>query len=222
MTDPAEATIAGESLILGLGGRCDWIANEPRPLLVVRWVGSWLDRQLGEAIIRLARGISKSNKLFPNARWPLVRCVPIECLASVLEAGCDVHPTDAVIWVDHSPGKALEYGGEAKAMMLFDSESLMPTWQEVDSGVAAGDLEILRQTYSTLIPSVDGTKLWLTRLPLGDKRAAEQYEVNHARWIPGDAFVALLGIIVFGRDQRVLESVQSTIRACRNRQWHMR
>jgi hypothetical protein len=127
-----------------------------------------------------------------------------------------------VLWVDRSTGKTLEYGDEMKVLMIFHGERLMPTHREIPANTPPGELEELRRTYPTAIPSVDGQMLWLTRLPFEDKRATTPYEIEYARWIPGDPWEALLAVLVLGRDhKRVCEQVQSAIQSCGQRQWHM-
>jgi len=44
-------------------------------------------------------------------------------------------------------------------------------------------------------------RLWLSRLKPDDPRLTTQVEVEHARWIQGNAWEALLAVIVVGRDQ---------------------
>jgi hypothetical protein len=196
------------------------MANQPRPLLTLQWGGGWKNRGFEEAIRNLVSGLAE--EVAHKRLWPQLRCVSVEHLPNVLAYGCDVQPTDGVLWVDRSIDKTLEYGGEMKVMLVFRGERLMPTHREIPANTPPRELEALRRTYPTAIPSVDGQMLWLTRLPFEDRRATTPYETAYARWISGDPWEALLAVLVIGRDhERVSEQLRSVLQSCGQQQWHM-
>jgi hypothetical protein len=63
--------------------------------------------------------------------------------------------------------------------------------------MTADEIARLMADYPTRIEVVAGERLWLTRFPETDTRAASLYEAAYARWIPGDPFDVLLAVFVF-------------------------
>lgn len=225
LSDPmAEASTklidAGLSQLAAIDARLAWIANRPRPLLTVEWTGRGSEASFAGALSLLTLGLAEM--VAGKVVLPKLRSVSVDQLPRILATGCDVQPTDAVLWVNSHAGKVLEYGGETKAIMALRPECLLPTFQEIASDAAAEVIESAKRIYNTAIPSVDGKKLWLTRLPVDDRRASTVYEFEHARWIPGDPFDALLAVIVVGRDQKRLnELAEAATRSCAHRGWAM-
>ena len=68
--------------------------------------------------------------------------------------------------------------------------------------------------------SVDGTKIWLSRLPENDRRRTTAYETAYARWIPGDPWDALVALFAVGQDLETLrEQVCHHIEECKEIRW---
>lgn len=132
----------------------------------------------------------------------------IDRLAQVLRTGIDVEPPDSFFFVADSFNKALEYGGWPKVILFLDPSFLQNTYCEIPSSTPAEEVERLRIQYPTILPSVDGASLWLSRLPPGDRRIATPYESDYARWIDGNQLAALKGIIIFscgtGEESRII------------------
>ena len=179
------------------GMTCTPVAIQPRPLVVVGWKGGWRDDNFDTALMVLVADLAKL--VTGSIACSCVRCVDLTRLDMILSSGCDVEPTDAVLWVDKFPSKALEYGGDTKIMLIFDIRKTKATYEEVAADIEPQRLASLKAVYPTALTSVDGTKIWLSRLPEEDRRVASAYEIEHARWIPGDPFDALIGVLVLCR-----------------------
>ena len=124
------------------------------------------------------------------------RAVEIEHLQRILRKGIDVEPTDAVIFTGCFD-KAWEYGGWPKVMIVLERSKLQRTYCEIPATIAPDELAKLRELYPAMVRSIDGTKLWLSRLAEDDPRITSSYETTYARWIQGDPFDVLKAIIVF-------------------------
>lgn len=130
-------------------------------------------------------------------RYVEYRGVKWDRLQAILATGVDVEPTTHPIFVSDFD-KAWEYGRWPKVVMAFDGRQLQPTYREVIlSDTTADEIAQLMVDYPTRIESVAGDRVWLTRFPAADPRAASSYEAAFARWIPGDPFDALLAVFVF-------------------------
>jgi hypothetical protein len=128
------------------------------------------------------------------------RGVELDRLPTVLAAGVDVEPTTAPIFVSDFE-KAWEYGGLPKAVMAFDGKLLEPTYREVIVAETTDDEIVkLMADYPTRIEVASGERLHLSRFPETDPRAASRYEMEYARWIPGDPFEALVAVFLFLSD----------------------
>lgn len=128
------------------------------------------------------------------------RGVEAHRLPTIMSNGCDVEPTTAPFFANEL-WKALEYGCEGdQVIQVFKHGSLKRSWREVSSSMDPAELEELKKTYPTVIESVDGSRLWLTRFPVEDRRAATDYERAHGHWIPGEASEALEAIIFITAD----------------------
>lgn len=187
--------------------RCDGmtaipIATIPFPIAVIGWQGSWLDETLANTLTFLIDDLTCIVAKNGACGW--VRCVGLERLSVILKTGCDIEPTNSVLWLDMFPDKALEYGGDEKVMMIFNLSMTEPSYVKVPANTDAAKLKAWKQNYPTVLSSIDGKELWLSRLPEHDRRVGSPYEVEHARWIPGDPLEALLGIFVLGRNPATL------------------
>ncbi len=201
-----------------IGAKCELAASSPKPLLMIEWHGDWLDDEFSSSVMFLVYALAETSK--GSETCPVVRCVEAERLSLVCDAACDVRPTDSVIWIDKFPSKALEYGGDAKLMMVFDIRCTLATYCKLPSDTDAESLAEARKSYPTIVPSVDGSMLWLSRLPEHDKRVASGYEVEYARWIPNDPFDALIGVFVLSRNMaRMKEMVDRCKAECKCPTW---
>ena len=125
------------------------------------------------------------------------RGVALDRLPAILANGVDVEPVTAPIFVSEF-SKAWEYGGWPKAVMAFSRMHLECTYREIIiADTDTDEITRLMVDYPTRIEDQAGERLWLTRLPEADARAASSYEREFARWIPGDPFDALLAVFVF-------------------------
>jgi hypothetical protein len=81
--------------------------------------------------------------------------------------------------------------------MALDGERLDRPYREIPSDTRAEEVARLMPDYPNRIPSLSGERIWLTRLPAADTRAATACEVGYARWIPGNPFDAQRAVFVF-------------------------
>jgi hypothetical protein len=84
--------------------------------------------------------------------------------------------------------------------MVFDGMHLDYTYRQITSDTPAEEVARLMMEYPTSIQDNSGERIWLTRLPETDSRAASSYEAEFARWIPGNPFDALRAVFVFMPD----------------------
>ena len=200
------------------GAQWELVASTPKPVFLIEWDGEWSDRSLSTPLMFLSYALGEL--LTGSKICSIMRCVGIERLALILQQGCDVQPKDSVLWIDKSPSKALEYGGDQKVMMVFDIKRTQASYQEAASNTDQNTLDKLRAAYPTVVPSIDGSRLWFSRLPEHDRRVTSAYEIEHGRWIPEDPIEALAGLLVLGRELAALrEAVKSIITACQHPQW---
>jgi hypothetical protein len=128
------------------------------------------------------------------------RGVSADRLPVILWSGCDVEPSTAPFFTGPLD-KALEYGGDSdQVIQIFRPEHLASSWREYPSSLPTEERARIAQDYPTLIPSIDGTRLWFTRFPPEDPRAATPYETEYGRWIPGDASLALAALLILAAD----------------------
>lgn len=187
-----------------LGVGVTLVADQPTPLLVLSWEGRWSDPRLDHGLLLF--GVRLTKAFGGRDCWPDFRCVSLGRLAVILRTGCDVEPPDAVIFVAGSPGKTLEYGdADSKVMLLLDPEKLRSSHREVPADLDPAELAELARDYPTRLELEDGVHLWLSRLPRGDRRIYSPYEVEYGRWISGDPWQALLGVVVLVRQPGVVE-----------------
>ena len=139
-------------------------------------------------------------RLVPNLFMARFRAVNISRLSTILKSGIDVEPTDSTFYADYFD-KAWEYGGWPKVVLAFDIQKLRKTFTEIPANTAPEEIANLRRTFPTILPSMDGSKFWLSRLKETDPKLASGYEIAYAWWIDGDPFEALKGIFLFSRPQ---------------------
>ncbi|HEV8281550.1 MAG TPA: hypothetical protein VGQ02_06820 [Candidatus Limnocylindrales bacterium] len=121
------------------------------------------------------------------------RSVTLGRLERVLSTGIDVEPPTAVFSTD-SWDKALEYGGWPKLLLVLNQNLLAHSTVRVPADTPAERLEELRAVRPTLVPSLDGRWLCLSRLT--DHRACDPYDIDFGRWIPGRPLDALRAAVV--------------------------
>lgn len=131
-------------------------------------------------------------------------------LPVVLQSGIDVEPTDAHFFVVNSFDKAWEYGAWPKLVLALETKELKRTFVEVPADMPPPEVAKLREQFPTMVRNIDGSRLWLSRLPDDDYRLAKPYETDYARWIDGNPFRALAAVLLFARPQEV-SLVQRTI-----------
>lgn len=210
-----EAEISG---IQKVGAKCKLVGSHPKPIFVIEWKDRWTGGNLSIALLILELGISRLHS--GRKTCGLIRCVEIDRLLHILQHGCDVFPTDSVLWVDKSPSKALEYGGDEKVMMVFDCDSTHASYVEVDSNIDRQRFNEIRAVYPTVVHLDNGSRIWFTRLAENNPRVASPYETEHGRWIPGDPFDALSGLIVLGRNlDDMTNTVRSAMTTCSHPRW---
>ena len=123
------------------------------------------------------------------------RGVALDRLSVVLSTGIDVEPSDSPIYVDDFE-KALEYGGWPKVVLALRWTHLDRTFRKVQASIPERDLAELQQTFPTKIRLADGKNLWLSKLRETTNKVASAYEVDYARWLPGDPKSALAAVLV--------------------------
>jgi hypothetical protein len=141
---------------------------------------------------------------------PIYRGVAIDRLPQILAHGCDVFPTNSLLFASPYPDKCLEYGC---VIEIFDAAHLRSTWQEVPVSIAPDELDALMKEYPTKLTSEDGAHFWLSRMPSNDRRISSQYEVEWGRWIPGDAQRALAALLIFSPSPSDHERVTALLSA---------
>ena len=128
---------------------------------------------------------------------PVYRAVSFDRYRQILDTGTDVSPTDSVIWANESLEKALEYGGQDKVIMIFDSRKLLRSYKVVPVGASESEIEWVEAIYGKHRILIDnGDNFWYSRLPPDDRRLASPYECEHGWFILGSPFEALLGLIL--------------------------
>lgn len=129
-------------------------------------------------------------------------------LHHILAHGCDVFPTNTVMFASEYADKCLEYGSVVE---IFDAAQIRSTWKEVPVSIDPDKLGELMKEYPTKLTSEDGTHYWLSRMPPDDRRISSPYEVEWARWIPGDAHRALAALLIFTRSPAERERVTALL-----------
>lgn len=187
------------------------ICTRPVPLIAIKCAdGFAVARQLNDYFIKVS--FAYDRQLFG---YPYARGVAFERLPHILSHGCDVSPSNSVIWVDCIE-KATEYG---PVIQLFRTDHLEQTFREVPSTTAAEELARLRATYPTLLKSRDGTKFWLSRLSEDHGYCGQEPEIAYARYIPGDTWKALLALLVVVPNDEVHTQLTAALAECVDPKW---
>ena len=144
--------------------------------------------------------------------FPFYRCVNINCLSNVLNNGIDVSPSTLVFYATQDIDKAYEYGGDPKLLLILDAKYLERTYMKVvgtrisqtdEYDFDEDELGKFRGIYPTEIKSVDGSRIWFSRLDKNDPRVRTSYESEYAKWIPKNHRECLKGIIIFHSSDQV-------------------
>ncbi len=148
------------------------------------------------------------TKLFIDNCECEFRGVSLDRLGTILQQGIDVHPTTGLIFVDF-PDKAVEYGGWPKVLLALKRDLLRRTFREISADSSEEEIQTVCREFPNIVKSIDGSKLWCTRLDKDDPRIASSYENAYARWIPDDPWAALKAVFVLFRpeDQSEFERV---------------
>jgi hypothetical protein len=148
---------------------------------------------------------SKALQRKVDAPALLFRSVDIEQLGQVFRTGCDVVPSDAPLYATEYGGKALEYGGTDKVIMVFDPSKLQKTYKRASRAESTEVLNQLRKEYPSVI-EIDPDWLWFSKLPPGDARIGSSYETEYSFFIPAAPREALLMVFVVGNDRHSLRA----------------
>jgi hypothetical protein len=106
--------------------------------------------------------------------------------------------------------KSREYEDWPKVIMAVDGMHLDYTYREITSDTPADEAARLTLEYPTRIQDRSGERIWPTRLPETDPRAASSYEAELARCIPRDPFDAASRIRVHAARQAVESKPDAT------------
>ena len=128
---------------------------------------------------------------------PLFRGVDRAARERALQAGIDVHPTDARWYGSDALEKALEYGGQYPDVLIIDGNCVKRPFRELDANAPEADhAEARAWANSDGMPdSYTGRILYSRLVGPDDGRRGSPYEAAYAYYIPGDAKQALIGII---------------------------
>jgi hypothetical protein len=88
----------------------------------------------------------------------------------------------------------------------LQQDSLKRTFRHLPADSPKEELEKARLEFPTII-KMDDNSLWCTHLHESNPQIAGAYEIENARWIPGDPWGALKAIFLLGRlqDQATFE-----------------
>lgn len=140
--------------------------------------------------------IQRSMKRFGLCEF---RGVAFERLATLLETGIDVEPTNAPFFSTMSLDKAAEYGGLPTVIAALKFSCLADSFRVLDAGNTDEEVRAALEAYPNLLRRDDGTML-CSRFDLEDPRMGAAYEIEYGRWIPGDAREALLAVLIVAED----------------------
>jgi len=146
------------------------------------------------------------------------RGVALHRLPTVLRSARDAEPADGVFWSTEYIEKALEYGGHAKALLVYDPRRLKPAWVILDAECSALQRSEFKRLYPTVVWEKENeTKL--SRLPASAYHGGIGYD-HYAYWIDGDPFDALVLIITVGPPGYPLASeVRQMVSECSQPEW---
>lgn len=144
--------------------------------------------------------------------WIAYRGVPIDKLSAVLINGVDKDPTDAVIYCDSEPEKALEYAAPAWGvtgeglLYALDGEYLQKCFAHVSEGASPHEVDEARKTYPYQSPSPDGGYFFAR-----NENFSPGYDTEYGFWIPDNARDALLGVFVRGHREEAMEAITTAL-----------
>jgi hypothetical protein len=190
------------------------VATHPKPFLVCGWDGDWRALATMSSYISIKYAVAHGHA--PGLNF---RCCGWNRLDTVLASGSD-KPRGDVLWTDNIPEKALEYGGlDRKVMLVYLSDRMERTYRRARASISPEERAKLLADYPTIVEFPKGPyPLWFSRLPV--RLAGLPYETEHARWIPGDPFDALLMVIALGRNYPAARSeVLDAIERCDSQRW---
>ena len=145
------------------------------------------------------------------------RGVALNRLPTVLRTGVDTEPTDRVFWSSDRIGKALEYGGRDKVLLVFDPRRLKRGWVVLDSDCPQEERCEVERIYPTVVWET-GQSTKLSRLPATEYQCGG-YD-DYAYWIPGNPFDALMLIVTVAPPECPLVSeVLRMISECSETEW---
>ena len=131
-------------------------------------------------------------------------------LLHILNHGVDVDPNNPIIYADVFE-KAWEYGGWPKIILGYDYDCLEKTYKEVSTDISEDRYLELKKKYPTEMKSVDGNKIWFTKLDADDTRVATQYEISYAKWIKCAPAEALQVIFIFASETHYLNEIENIV-----------
>lgn len=147
------------------------------------------------AVTNAVFGLSECEDLRTRFLQEACRGVPASRLPTVLATGIDVSPPSGPIWVS-SLDKAMEYGGWPKALLVLNPSRLDRTFRELPRQADPRAVAEVLKVFPSEIEHVEGDRRWFSRLDVTDPRAGTDYEIAHAKWIPGDPKLALEAVIL--------------------------
>jgi hypothetical protein len=149
-------------------------------------VARWIDEEITPFVV-LQSGA---------ANWPMYRAVSLDSLDHVLRTGIDVVPTDAAIWAADDPKKAMEYGGNDKAILVLDGTRMKRSFCELESNASPEAIMATELVFgSDFDITTDGAR-WYSRLPRADRRRCSAYEIAYGWYVPGNPSAALAAVII--------------------------
>jgi len=160
-----------------------------RPVVITKCPALW-DARKGAA--------KKVSDLLLKMGIVAVTCrgVPLDRLPVIISNGCDVLPTDSPIFADFMD-KAIEYGGAAQVVQIFDIDQLKRTFTEVSAHIDSNKIQKLKETYKSWEKSGDREKIWFSMLQFEDQRRTTSHEVAYGWFIPGNPWDALIALAIF-------------------------
>ena len=106
---------------------------------------------------------------------------------------------------------------DEKILLALDEAHLDQAFREVPADYPPKEFKIFRNSYPTVERSLDGKKIWLSRLEENDPRRTKSYEVAHARWIPEDPWSCVQRVWILSRseDSKIIDRVRQALRAAK-------
>jgi len=146
------------------------------------------------------------------------RGVALNRLPTILRTGVDTEPAHGVFWSSDRIGKALEYGGRDKVLLVFDPRRLRPASIVLDGECPREERCEVERMYPTVVWET-GQSTKLSRLPASEYHGGIGYD-HYAYWIPDDPFDALMLIIAVAPPECPLVSeVLRMISECSETKW---